>query len=139
MTGHPWKTSGVRDPIRAGVLLHDDGKTKAAIATFDLTTAGDSLVKSIREAIHLKTGTPRENILVAASHSHSNPDFDKHPDSTVEVVDRVGGAAAEAALEMRPVTVCYGVEIIGLSINRRKVYDGKSARLLSLSRSSGHR
>jgi hypothetical protein len=57
----------------------------------------------------------------------------------VEVEDRVGGAAAEAASEMRPVTVCYGVEIIGLSINRRKVYDGKSARLLSLSRSSGHR
>ncbi len=34
--GHPRKTSGARDPIRAGVLLLDDGKTKAAIATFDL-------------------------------------------------------------------------------------------------------
>jgi hypothetical protein len=78
VTGHPRKTSGVRDPIRAGVLLLDDGKTKAAIATFDLTTAGDSLVKSIREAIQLKAGTPRENIVVAASHNHSGPDFDKH-------------------------------------------------------------
>jgi hypothetical protein len=27
---------------------------------------------------------------------------------------------------MRPVTFCYGVEIIGLSINRRKVYNGTS-------------
>src|SRR6185437_10314145 len=58
VTGHPRKTSGVRDPIRAGLLLLDDGKTKAAIATFDLIAAGDGLVRSVREAIHLKTGTP---------------------------------------------------------------------------------
>ncbi len=126
VTGHPRKTSGVRDPIRAGVLLLDDGKTRAAIATFDLIAAGDGLVRSIREAVHLKTGTPRENILVAASHNHSGPDFDKNADWAREVVAKVGVAAAQAASEMRPVTVGYGVETIGFSINRRKVYDGKS-------------
>ncbi len=39
--GHPRKTSGIRDPICAGILLLDDGKTKAAIASFDLIGAGD--------------------------------------------------------------------------------------------------
>jgi hypothetical protein len=126
VVGHPRKTSGVRDPIRAGVLLLDDGKTRTAIATFDLIAAGDGLVKSIREAIHQKTGTPRENILVAASHNHSGPDFDKQADWAREVVVRVGNAAAEASSEMRPVTVGYGVDAIGFSINRRKVYNGRS-------------
>jgi hypothetical protein len=126
VTGHPRKTSGVRDPIRAGVLLLDDGKTKAAIATFDLIAAGEELVRSIREVISLKSGTPRENILVAASHNHSGPDFDKHAEWARQVVAKVGVAAAEASSEMRPVTVGYGVETIGFSINRRKVYNGKS-------------
>ena len=48
--GHPRPTKGARDPIRAGVLLLDDGKTKAAIATFDLISASDALVKAAREA-----------------------------------------------------------------------------------------
>jgi hypothetical protein len=126
VTGHPRKTSGVRDPIRAGVLLLDDGKTKAAIATFDLIAAGDGLVKSVRDAIASKTGTPRENILVAASHNHSGPAFDKQADWAKDVVVRVGTAAAEAASEMRPVTIGYGVDTIGFSINRRKVYNGKA-------------
>ena len=39
VTGHPRKTTGARDPIRAGILLLDDGKTKVAIATFDLIGA----------------------------------------------------------------------------------------------------
>src|SRR5262245_22735608 len=75
-TGHQRKTSGARDPIRAGVLLLDDGKTKAAIATFDLVGASDALVRSVREAIASKTAVPPENILVTASHNHSGPSFD---------------------------------------------------------------
>ncbi len=124
--GHPRKTSGVRDPIRAGVLLLDDGKTRAAIATFDLIAAGDGLVSAVRDAISSKTGTPRENILVAASHNHSGPDFNKHAGWAKAVIASVGRAAAEAASEMRPVTIGYGVDAIGFSINRRKVYNGKS-------------
>src|SRR3954452_7875968 len=64
VTGHPRKTSGVRDPIRAGVLLRDDGKTKAAIVTFDLIEAGDGLVGAVREAISSKAGRPPENVMV---------------------------------------------------------------------------
>src|SRR5262245_40667287 len=69
--GHPRKTSGARDPIRAAVLLLDDGKTKAAIATFDLIGATDPLVTAVRDVVHEQAGVPRENILVAASHNHS--------------------------------------------------------------------
>src|SRR3954462_13706520 len=77
VTGHPRKTSGVRDPIRAGILIVDDGKTKAGIVTLDLIGATDALVGAVREAVSSKAGVPRENILVAASHNHSGPDFEK--------------------------------------------------------------
>src|SRR3954465_6836020 len=76
VTGHPRKTSGVRDPIRAGILIVDDGKTKAGIVTLDLIGATDALVGAVREAVSSKAGVPRENILVAASHNHSGPDFE---------------------------------------------------------------
>ncbi len=40
-SGHVRAVSGVRDPLRAGVLLLDDGETKAAIVTTDLIKAWD--------------------------------------------------------------------------------------------------
>lgn len=126
VTGHPRKTMGVRDPIRAGVLLLDDGKTKLAIATFDLIEAGDPLVMAVREAISARTGTPKENILVTASHNHSGPDFEKEHAWAHQVVDKIGAAAAEAASAMHPVTIGYGEDSINFSINRRKVVNGRA-------------
>ncbi len=35
VTGHRRMVFGVRDPLRAGVLVLDDGETKAAIVTLD--------------------------------------------------------------------------------------------------------
>ena len=126
VTGHPRKTSGVRDPLQAGILLLDDGKNKAAIATFDLIHTSDALVKSVREAIASKTGVPAQNILVAASHNHSGPDFDKETKWAKEIVGKIAAAAARAAADMRKVTVGYGQDAIGFSINRRKVIDGRA-------------
>ena len=126
VTGHPRKTSGARDPLRAGILLLDDGKTKAAIVSFDLIGASDALVKSVREAVSLTTRVPPENILVAASHNHSGPDFEKETAWAKEVVGKIATAAAQASADMRKVTVGYGVDAIGFNINRRKVIDGRA-------------
>ncbi len=124
--GHPRPTKGARDPLRAGVLILDDGKTRAAIATFDLVDAFDSLVKRSRAAISEKAGVPPENILVNVSHNHSGSDFDKNPEWADEVIAKVTKAATEAAANMKPVTVGYGVDHIGFSINRRKVINGRA-------------
>ena len=37
--GHVREVTGVRDPLRAGVLILDDGETKAAIVTMDTVGA----------------------------------------------------------------------------------------------------
>lgn len=139
VTGHPRKTSGARDPIRAGVLLLDDGKTKAAIATFDLISAKDSMVRAVREAIAAKAGVPCENILVAASHNHSGPDFDKEPAWAKELVAKIEDAATHASGQMRKVTVGYGEDTIGFNINRRKVIDGKAVVRLNPDGPNDHR
>ena len=49
VVGHVRETHGVRDPIRAAILLLDDGKTKAAIVTFDLIASWDELVREVRD------------------------------------------------------------------------------------------
>lgn len=126
VTGHPRKTSGARDPIRAGVLLLDDGKTKAAIATFDLIGATDPLVRAVRDLVHAQAGVPRENVMVTASHNHSGPDFKKETAWADEVVQMLGAAVKRAASQMRPVTIGHGEDAITFNINRRKVIDGRA-------------
>lgn len=124
--GHPRPTKGARDPLRAGVLILDDGQTRAAIATFDLIDAKNSMVRDARRVISEKARVPQENILVNASHNHSGPDYDKNPAWAAEVTAKVAAAAAEAAAAMKPVTVGYGVDEINFSINRRKVINGRA-------------
>lgn len=126
VAGHRRKVFGVRDPLRAGVLLLDDGETKAAIVTLDTISAWDELVERARERIAKKTGVPAGHIMVAASHNHSGPGYS--PDSSWgrELVEKLGTAAAEAQAAMRPVSIGYGEGRIGFNINRRKVINGRA-------------
>jgi neutral ceramidase len=124
--GHPRAVRGVRDPIRATVLILDDGKTRAAVVTFDLLAAWDAMVAGVRTAVAEKAGVPRENILVAVSHNHSGPDFEKQPEWAEAMLLKLGGAVEEAARSMAPASIGYGEGTIGFSINRRKVYNGKA-------------
>ena len=126
VVGHPRKVTGVRDPIRAGVLILDDGETKAAIVTSDLINAYQPLVDLARERIEKETGVPAANIMVTASHNHSGPAFEADTEYGREVIEKIGLAAKEAAADMRTVTVGYGLDKIDFSINRRKVINGRA-------------
>ncbi|MDF1745726.1 MAG: hypothetical protein P1V19_18655, partial [Gimesia sp.] len=126
VVGHRRKVTGVRDPLRAGVLVLDDGQTKAAIVTLDLISAYDELVKLARQQIEKETGIPAANIMVAVSHNHSGPGFDIKTKWSRELIGKLGGAAKQAASKMNPVTVGYGEDKIGFGINRRKVINGRA-------------
>src|SRR4051812_33582159 len=71
VVGHRREVTGVRDRLRAGVLVLDDGNTKAAIVTLDVIGAWEDMVASARERIANETGVPAGNIMVAAAHGHS--------------------------------------------------------------------
>ncbi len=126
VVGHRRKVTGVRDPLRAGVLILDDGETKAAIVTTDLINAYQPLVERVRERIEAETGVPAANIMVTASHNHSGPSFDPDTDYGRGLIDKLGAAAKEAAGRMRTVSVGYGLDEIDFSINRRGVINGRA-------------
>ncbi|MFT5465001.1 MAG: neutral ceramidase [Verrucomicrobiales bacterium] len=124
--GHPRIVDGVRDPLKAGVLILDDGETKAAIVTTDLINAYSDMVRLIRERIEEKTGVPAANIMVTASHNHSGPKWDPITPWGRKLIDKIGDAATAAAGDMRMVTVGYGEDEISFGINRRKVINGQA-------------
>lgn len=126
VVGHRRKVTGVRDPLRAGVLVLDDGQTKAAIVTIDLISAYDELVKLARIQIEKESGIPANNIMVAASHNHSGPGFEAKTKWGQALIGKLGAAAKQAVSKMSPVTVGYGEDKIGFGINRRKVINGRA-------------
>jgi neutral ceramidase len=126
VTGHRRVVQGVRDPLRAGVLILDDGKTRAAIVTLDTIGAWDELVRLARKEIPPRADVPPEHILIAASHNHSAPGFEADSEWGRELIEKLADAAERAASDMRTVTVGYGEDDISFGINRRKVIDGRA-------------
>jgi neutral ceramidase len=126
ISGHRRIVHGVRDPLRAGVLVLDDGETKAAIVTLDVIAAWDEMVKRARQKIEEQTGVPAANIMVAASHNHSGPGFAADSPWGRELIAKLGETAKQAAASMKTVSVGYAEDRIGFSINRRKVVDGRA-------------
>lgn len=126
VTGHRRKVNGVRDPLRAGVLILDNGDTKVAIVTLDTISAWTDMVKLARARIEDASGVPAANIMIAASHNHSGPGFDADSAWGRELIDKLGLAAKQAAAEMRPVSIGYGEDEISFGINRRKVINGRA-------------
>lgn len=126
VVGHVRPTSGVRDPIRAGVLLLDNGDVRAAIVTLDLIKASGELVADLRDAVSRQTEIPPENILVAASHNHSGPGWSRESEWSREMVNKIGEAAGSANEELRPVTVGYAEDQIDFNVNRRQVVNGRA-------------
>lgn len=139
VVGHVRPTNGVRDPIRAGVLLLANEQTRAAIVTLDLINAPTPLVETLREEISRRTETPPENILVAASHNHSGPGWSRESAWGRKMIADIGAASAEAAKEMRPVTMGYGEDRIDFNINRRKVINGRAVVRLNPDGPCDHR
>jgi len=129
--GHTRKVTGVRDPLRAGVLVLDDGSTRAAIVTLDTIGAWEPMVAAARERIEREAGVPAGHILIAASHNHSGPGYIENPGWARALIDKLGAAAKQAANSLRTVTVGYGEDRIGFGINRRKTIDGRAVLRLN--------
>ncbi len=126
VVGHVREVSGVRDPLHAGLLLIDDGRTKAAIVTLDLVSAGDDLTTRLRLAINEATAIPPDHVLVTASHNHSGPGWQQNQAWREKVERDLRAAAKQASTQMRPVSIGYGEDVIDFNINRRQMIGGRS-------------
>jgi neutral ceramidase len=126
IVGHVRQVTGVRDLLHAGVLILDDGETKAAIVTLDTIGAWEAMVQDARTRIEAETGVPSANILVAASHNHSGPGYVENMRWAADLINKLGTAAKQAVSAMKPVSIGYGEDRISFGINRRKTYDGRA-------------
>ncbi|MFN4258295.1 MAG: hypothetical protein ACK4RK_03305 [Gemmataceae bacterium] len=139
VVGHVRATNGIRDPLHGGVLVLNNGQLQVVIVTLDLLGVRDEMVQMLRDAIAEKTGTPRENILVTASHNHSGPGWTATSDWGRALVEKLADAAQLAAKGMRPVTIGYGEDRIDFNINRRKVINGRAVVRLNPDGPCDHR
>jgi hypothetical protein len=66
---------GVLDRIQARAIVISDGTVKLAFVVTDVPGQSNRRIKSIRNKVNQATGIPINNILVAATHTHSGPDL----------------------------------------------------------------
>jgi hypothetical protein len=91
---HERGNQGVLDDILAKATVLDDGNSRAAIVVCDLITIPRWLVVEAREIIAQQTGIASENVLIAATHTHTAPVLYRESER-----DLVDGAAKTNALE----------------------------------------
>ncbi len=74
---HERLAEGTIDPLKAKAIVFRDGGTTAALVVCDLIGIATDLSREIRRRAAEKTGIPAENIVIAATHSHTAPDYMK--------------------------------------------------------------
>lgn len=74
---HERLAEGSIDPLHAKAIVFRDGETTAALVICDLIGVATDLSREIRKKAAEKTGIPTTNIVIAATHSHTAPDYMK--------------------------------------------------------------
>ncbi|MFG0240671.1 MAG: hypothetical protein ACF8CY_06445 [Gimesia chilikensis] len=74
---HERLAEGKIDPLQAKAIVFREGNTAGALVVCDLIGVATDLSKEVRRLAAEKTGIPAENIVLAATHSHTAPDYMK--------------------------------------------------------------
>jgi neutral ceramidase len=146
-----WRMSGyfyerlstnIHDPLQAKALVFEQGREKAALVFCDLIGISRHLASQVRQTALRKTGIPAENILIAATHTHTGPlyfgalrehfheaavakakdgiDPFERLDYTGYLADRLVDVIVRAQGRLEPIHVEVGsANQTGLSFNRR--------------------
>ncbi len=70
-------STGTKDPLHAKALVLRQGDSAAAIVCCDLIVIASDLTDVVREAVERETGIPGANVMLAATHTHTGPDYTK--------------------------------------------------------------
>jgi len=133
-------SKGVSNPLHAKALVLRQGSTQAALVSCDIIGLSLDVTREARRRAEVRTGIPAENILLAATHSHTGPlysgalrnhfhaqalaAYGHDPRETVDyaafLAERIAEAIETADATAQPTRVRFGVtEQQGLSFNRR--------------------
>lgn len=74
---HERLAEGIIDPLKAKALVFRDGETAAALVVCDLIGVATDLSREVQRRVSERTGIPASHVVVAATHSHTAPDYMK--------------------------------------------------------------
>ena len=124
----PTPSVGVHDPLEVTAAVFADGETRLAVVGVDAVSLRTEDVLAARTRAEALCGLPADNILVAASHTHSGGPandvlgVDSDPDYRARIIEALAEAVAEAWERRRPAQVGWAAgEAEGLAWNRRWV------------------
>lgn len=134
---HERLAEGTIDPLKAKAIVFRDGATSGAIVVCDLIGVATDLSREVRRRASARTGIPETNIVLAATHSHTAPDYmrelwlslGKVPQEPLRaeyiarLIDGPVAAIAEAYAQAGPSAVLAGsaMQEVPVSFNRRFV------------------
>ena len=126
---HPDRIAiGTRDPLNARILVLAAGPTRIAIVNVDLIA---TFAPEYLERLRIATQSDVQNILVAATHTHSGPPLIPGDDGQEprqwesEAVSKIAAAVHQAATELVPAQIGVGYDVAYIGGNRlRKNLDG---------------
>ncbi len=106
--------SHVHDDLHARCLVLDDGKTRLAIVLCDTCLLPREVADAAKKLANHELGLPVENILIAATHTHSGgtltPAFQSDPDPVYPpfVVRRIADGFRRAVNNLAPAKIGWG-------------------------------
>lgn len=129
-------STGIKDDLYARAVVLDDGKMTVALISMDIIAVSEDMADTIRTRAYELTAIPCENIMIAATHTHTGSPIDMslyycEPDH--EVVEFVCRKAADAVLaafnRLEPAKLGFGRgEEDEVGFNRRFIMKDGSVR-----------
>ena len=125
----PRGSTHIHDELHARCLVLDDGETKLAIVIVDNVKFPTEVHGPTKELIQKNSGLPPENVLIAATHTHSAPslrgksylELDEPLDEYQKfVIRRIADGVQRAINNLEPARIGWGVgEVPQHVFNRR--------------------
>ncbi|MEZ6135131.1 MAG: neutral/alkaline non-lysosomal ceramidase N-terminal domain-containing protein [Pirellulaceae bacterium] len=147
---HERLAEGTMDPLKAKAIVFRSADTSAALVVCDLIGIATDLSAQIRRLASEATGIPTENIVIAATHTHTAPDYMRElwlylgevqqeplrKEYVRKLIDQNVAAIEEAYAAAKAVSLAagYAIQEIPVAFNRRFVTrDGSVETWASLS------
>ena len=121
-------STGTKDPLLAKAMVFRQGDLSAAFVVCDLIAIASDLSNEVRRRVERQTGIPGDHVIVAATHTHTGPDYGRElfcvttgrpmPAGAKErkpyvpqMIDGVTSAVVQAFEAARPVKLLAGTTL----------------------------
>jgi hypothetical protein len=140
MSGYAGRTAGfkgIRDPLHVRTILIDDGSVQAAIVACEVIGFAHPIWETITRRIAAEAAIPRENLMLAAVHTHAAPALvppsgrpeGKQAEYVAGVERAILDSILQARKNLKPARLGFGTGKANVNMNRR-ARDGEGGWML---------